>query len=150
MVLADAGLDPIPVYEPTAEPPDGYFRLLYGRHPVHTFGKTQNTPVLFNLYPENEVWLSTTAAERLGVAPAERVVLTNTVGTTTGPVRAKVTERIRDDAVYLVHGHGHQAPGLTNADGRGASDTQMQSTYALDPVCGGAGMRVNFVKVERA
>jgi len=149
MVLADAGLDPIPVYEPTAEPPDGYFRLLYGRHPVHTFGKTQNTPVLFNLYPENEVWLSTSAAERLGIAAAERVVLTNTAGTTTGPVRAKVTERIRDDAVYLVHGHGHQAPGLTNADGRGASDTQLQSTYELDPVCGGAGMRVNFVKVER-
>ena len=50
-VLADAGLDPLPLYEPTQEPPDGYLRLLYGRHPVHTFAKTQNTPVLFNLLP---------------------------------------------------------------------------------------------------
>ncbi len=53
--LAEAGHDPMPVYEPIDEPPDGYFRLLYGRHPVHTFAKTQNTPVLNELYPENEV-----------------------------------------------------------------------------------------------
>jgi thiosulfate reductase/polysulfide reductase chain A len=149
-VLADAGLDPLPEYEPTAEPPDGYFRLLYGRHPAHTFAKTQNTPVLFNLYPENEVWLSTTAAQRLGVHHAQYVRLVNTVGTTSAPVRAKVTERIRDDAVYMVHGHGHRSRGLSNADGRGASDSELQSTYALDPICGGAGMRVNFVKVEVA
>jgi thiosulfate reductase/polysulfide reductase chain A len=149
-VLADAGLDPLPVYEPTPEPPDGHFRLLYGRHPAHTFAKTQNTPVLFNLYPENEVWLSTTVARRLGVRHAEYVHLVNAVGTRSGPVRAKVTERIRDDCVFMVHGHGHRSQGLTNAGGRGASDTELQSTYALDPVCGGAGMRVNFVKVERA
>jgi thiosulfate reductase/polysulfide reductase chain A len=149
-VLADAGLDPLPVYEPTAEPPAGHFRLLYGRHPVHTFAKTQNTPVLFNLYPENEVWLSSGAAARLGIDDADPVLLVNTAGTRVGPVKAKVTERIRDDAVYMVHGHGHSSPGLTNADGRGASDTQLQSSYALDPICGGAGMRVNFVTVERA
>ena len=149
-VLADAGLDPLPVFEPTEAPPEGHFRLLYGRHPVHTFAKTQNTPVLFNLYPENEVWVNTQAAARLGIDDADPVVLVNTVGTRVGPVKAKVTERIRDDAVYVVHGHGHAASALTNADGRGASDTQLQSSYALDPVCGGAGMRVNFVRVERA
>ncbi len=44
--LAAAGHDPMPVYEAIDEPPTGYFRLLYGRHPVHTFAKTQNTPVL--------------------------------------------------------------------------------------------------------
>ena len=62
----------------------------------------------------------------------------------------KVTERIRDDAVYLVHGHGHESRGLTNADGRGASDTALMSRYVLDPICGGAGLRTNFVTVERA
>ncbi len=149
-VLADAGLDPLPEYEPTAEPPAGHFRLLYGRHPAHTFAKTQNTPVLFNLYPENEVWISSGAAQRLGVHHADRVYLVNTIGTRSGPVRAKVTERIRDDAVYLVHGHGHRAPGLTNADGRGASDAELMSNYVLDPISGGAGLRTNFVTVERA
>jgi thiosulfate reductase/polysulfide reductase chain A len=149
-VLADAGLDRLPVYEPTDEPPAGHFRLLYGRHPAHTFAKTQNTPALFNLYPENEVWLSTGSAQRLRVEHAAPVYLVNTAGNRSGPVRAKVTERIRDDAVYLVHGHGHDSSGLTNADGRGASDTALMSGYVLDPICGGAGLRTNFVTVERA
>ena len=30
--LAEAGFDPIPVFEPTEEPPDGYFRLPMGEH----------------------------------------------------------------------------------------------------------------------
>ena len=42
--LADAGFDPIPVFETTEEPPDGYYRLLNGQVPVHTFAKTQDTP----------------------------------------------------------------------------------------------------------
>ena len=149
-VLGEAGLDPLPVYEPTEEPPPGYLRLLYGRHPAHTFAKTQNTPVLFNLYPENEVWLSTAVARGLGIHHADPVYVVNTAGTRSGPVRAKVTERIRDDAVYLVHGHGHRSAGLSNADARGASDTELMSRYVLDPVSGGAGMRTNFVTVERA
>ncbi len=151
-VLAEAGLDPLPVYEPPEEPPAGSFRLLYGRHPAHTFAKTQNTPVLFNLYPENEVWVSTGSARHLGISTDERVNLVNDAGTAVGPVRAKVTERIRDDAVYLVHGHGHghRSRGLTRANGRGAGDAELMTKYALDPVCGGAGMRTTFVTVEKA
>ena len=145
--LAAAGLDPIPVYEPVAEPPPGYFRLLYGRHPVHTFAKTQNTPVLHEIYPENEVWVNAAAARAAGLADGDEVWLENQDGARDGPIRVKATERIRADAVYLVHGFGHDAPGLTNANGRGASDTKLQTAYALDPICGGAGLRVNFVKL---
>ncbi len=65
-------------------------------------------------------------------------------------MRAKVTERIRDDAVFMVHGHGHSSKRLRKADGRGASDAALMSGYALDPISGGAGMRVNFVRVEAA
>ena len=56
----------MPAYEPVDEPPVGYFRLFYGRSPVHTFAKSQNTPVLSELDPENEVWVNTDAAEQLG------------------------------------------------------------------------------------
>ena len=48
--------------KPTAEPPAGFFRLLYGRSPVHTFSRTTNTPVLNELMPENEVWVNDDAA----------------------------------------------------------------------------------------
>ena len=42
--LADAGLAPMPEYEPPEEPPTGYFRLLFGRSPVHTFTPHHQQP----------------------------------------------------------------------------------------------------------
>ena len=147
--LADAGIDPMPTYEAVAEPPADSFRLLYGRHPAHTFAKTQNTPLLHELYPENEVWVNSARAAQLGFAGGDRVWLVNQDGARTGPVRVKATQRIRADAAYIVHGYGHEAPLLTRADRKGASDAALQTQYALDPICGGAGLRVNFVKLER-
>ncbi len=147
--LALAGLDPMPVYEPTEEPPDGYFRLLYGRHPVHTFAKTQNTPLLNELYRENEVWVNEDAAARAWLQDGEYVWLENQSGVHSGPVKVKATQRIRPDAVFMAHGFGQDAPGLTKANGKGASDVKLQSRYALDPISGGAGMRVNFVRLVK-
>ena len=145
--LADAGLDPIPVYEPTEEPPSGYYRLLYGRAPVHTFAKTQNTPVLNDVYPENELWINEDEAASLGFGNGDRVWLENEAGDRTGPIALKATQRIRKDAVFMAHGFGQQSAGLTKANGRGASDTKMMSRYKLDPISGGAGMRINFVRL---
>jgi thiosulfate reductase/polysulfide reductase chain A len=147
--LADAGHDPMPVYEPTDEPPTGYFRLLYGRSPVHTFAKTQNTPVLHDIDPENEVWVNADAAEQLGVKDGDYVMLENQDGARSGPVQVKATQRIRHDAVFMAHGFGHNSPGLTRAHGKGASDTKLQTRYKLDPISGGAGMRVNFVRLDK-
>lgn len=147
--LAKAGHDPLPRYEPTPEPPEGYFRLLYGRAPVHTFARTQNNPVLVRLMAENEVWINREAAAGLGLADGDRVMLVNQDGARSGPVRVRATSRIRRDCVYLVHGFGHNAPGMRRAHGRGASDTALQTRYAIDPISGGAGLRVNFVRLER-
>ena len=54
---------------------------------------------------------------------------------------------VTDDAVFMPHGFGQRSEGLTRANGRGASDTELQTRYALDPISGGAGMRVNFVRI---
>jgi thiosulfate reductase/polysulfide reductase chain A len=145
--LEEAGFDAIPVYEPTDEPPAGYFRLLYGRSPVHTFARTQNTPVLSDLNPENELWINEDEASELGYSNGDRVWLENEAGDRTGPIALKATQRIRKDAVFMTHGFGQVAEGLSNANGRGASDTRMMSHYKLDPISGGAGLRVNFVRI---
>jgi thiosulfate reductase/polysulfide reductase chain A len=73
--LALSGAKPLPEYEPVAEPPKGYYRLLYGRSPVHTFAKTQNTPLLNELMSENEVWLNAEVAREEGLASGDRVWL---------------------------------------------------------------------------
>lgn len=147
--LALAGQDPIPVYTPTEDPPDGFFRLLYGRHPVHTFAKTQNTPLLHELYPENELWINAGIVAAQGMKDGDRVWLENQDGARSGPVKLKATERIRPDAVFMAHGFGRNEPALTLANGKGANDAQLQTRYILDPISGGAGMRVNFVRIVK-
>lgn len=148
--LASAGFDPIPNYTAHAQPPDGMYRLLFGRAPTHTFGRTANNRLLGSVFGENEVWINAAVARTLEVKNGERVVLENQDGVRSAPVKTKVTERIRGDCVYMVHGWGHSANGLKFAKGRGASDSELVTRYETDPIMGGTGMSVNFVRVLRA
>jgi thiosulfate reductase/polysulfide reductase chain A len=153
--LAKLGFDPIPQYTPPDEGPPGHFRLLTGRAPTHTFGRTVNNRLLAEPYPENEVWVNADAARGLPgfdapLASGDRVMLVNQDGARSGPVKVKVTERIRGDCVYLVHGWGQKARRLRYAYGRGASDAELTTRYKVDPIMGGTGMNVNFVRLEPA
>ena len=153
--LAKLGFDPLPQYYPQDEGPPGHFRLLMGRAPTHTFGRTVNNRLLAEPYPENEVWVNADAARALPGLPrplknGERVWLVNQDGARSGPVKAKVTQRIRGDCVYLVHGWGQAAKKLRYAHGRGASDAELVTRYKVDPIMGGTGMNVNFVRIELA
>ncbi len=152
--LAQAGFDPMPAFYAPEEAPPGAFRLLTGRSPLHTFSTTSNNRLAADCYPENEVWVNATAARGLPgfqkpLASGDRVMLVNQDGVRSGPVKVKVTERIRGDCVYLVHGWGHTAKGLSYARGKGASDSALMTRYRTDPVMGGTGMSVNFVRLER-
>ena len=148
--LADLGADPLPRYTPHAEPPAGFLRLIYGRAPVHSFARSQNNKILNALMPENEVWLHTSVARDFGVAEGQRVILENGDGVRGNPVLVKVTEGIRRDCAYLVHGFGQRSRALRRAYGRGASDNALMSRVSVDPLTGGTGMRVNFVRPVKA
>ena len=103
--------------------------------------------MLSDVYPENELWINEDEASALGYGNGDFVWLENEAGDRTGPIKVKATQRIRKDAVFMAHGFGQQSAGLTNANGKGASDTKMMSRYKLDPISGGAGMRINFVRL---
>ncbi|HSM27841.1 MAG TPA: nitrate reductase, partial [Thioalkalivibrio sp.] len=60
-------------------------------------------------------------------------------------VRVRVTERIRPDSVYIVHGFGHTDDRQRLAAGRGADDNGLMTRILIDPIMGGTGMRGNFV-----
>ncbi|MGZ5427894.1 MAG: molybdopterin-containing oxidoreductase family protein [Thermoanaerobaculia bacterium] len=145
-----AGVPPMPVYTRHEQPADGQFRLLFGRTPVHTFGRTTNNRFLSEVTRDNEVWLNARIAKERGLANGERVVLVNQDGVRSTPARLKATQRIRPDCVFVVHGYGHTSPGLKFAKGRGLDDTTLVTKIAVDPVAGSTGMSVNFVTVERA
>ena len=64
-------------------------------------------------------------------------------------MKVKATQRIREDCVYMVHGFCSSSKDLRNAYGKGADDQGLITRYAIDPICGSTGMRVNFVKLEK-
>ncbi|MDO8744789.1 MAG: hypothetical protein Q7J76_06755, partial [Candidatus Brocadiaceae bacterium] len=70
-------------------------------------------------------------------------------GVNSNKIKLKVTERIREDCVYMVHGFGHNSKDVKKAFGKGADDQSLITRYAIDPLMGGTGMRVNFVKILR-
>jgi thiosulfate reductase/polysulfide reductase chain A len=132
------------------------FRLLFGRAPMHTFGRTTNNRFLSTVMDENELWLNADVAAELAgfqqkpLRSGDKVVLVNQADVRSAPIKVKLTQRIRGDCVYLVHGYGHTAKGLSFARGRGASDSELVSKFKVDPIMGGTGMNVNFVRLERA
>ncbi|NJD32602.1 MAG: nitrate reductase [Gammaproteobacteria bacterium] len=146
--LAAAGFDPVPRYTRPVEGPPGSFRLLYGRAPVHTFSRTQTNPILQDAMSENEVWVNASVGARMGLRSGDYVTLRNQDGVVSNRVKARVTEAIRPDCVFMVHGFGHTARGLRGAYGRGASDSQLITRYVTDPLMGGTGTNVNFVTIE--
>ncbi|TVR71986.1 MAG: nitrate reductase [Marinilabiliales bacterium] len=141
-----AGFDPLPVYTPHEEPPEGYYRLNYGRAPMHTFARTANNPNLADLMEENDLWVNPVIARMWGLNTGDYVRLRNQDGIdSTFAIRVRVTERIRWDSVYMVHGFGHADRRLKRAYGRGINDTELMSRVHIDPIMGGTGMRGNFV-----
>jgi thiosulfate reductase/polysulfide reductase chain A len=47
----------------------------------------------------------------------------------------------------MVHGFGAVAPKERKAYRRGTGDTKLITRVAVDPIMGGTGMRVNFVRL---
>ncbi len=147
--LKENGFNPVPKYKKHATPPEGHFRLIYGRSPLHSFGRTANNQRLHELVSENELWINTKKAAALGLKNREYVVLVNQDGAKSNKIKLKVTERIREDCVYMVHGFGHNSKETKKAYKRGADDASLMTRYAVDPIMGGTGMRVNFVKIVK-
>lgn len=145
--LAELGFDPMPVYEPVEEVPKGYFRLLYGRSPVHSFARTQNNEILHYYMPVNTIWLNNKVAEQLGLRDGNVIQLENQAGVMSNPVKLHVTAGIRPDCVFTVHGFGEKSLYMTRAYEKGTSDTYLMSRVKVDPICGATGMRVNFVRI---
>ncbi|HAQ18280.1 MAG TPA: nitrate reductase [Prolixibacteraceae bacterium] len=144
--LVESGFEPMPVYTKHPQPEEGYYRLIYGRAPMHTFSRTANNRNLVALMPENAVWVNPQVAELWGLKKDQYVWLKNQDGVVSNfPVKVRVTERIRWDSVYIVHGFGHHHKPLTYAFGRGVNDTELITNVMTDPIMGGTGMRGNFV-----
>ncbi len=151
MYFQKHGWSPMPTYEPIDSPPSGFFRLLYGRSPVHSLTQTCNNTWLNHESPENEIWVNDTVAKAMGLADGENIILENQDGIRSiTAIRVKVTPGIRQDCVYVAHGYGARSSLLSQGFNRGVSDTYLMTRSKKDPISGVRGMRTNFVRFRKS
>jgi thiosulfate reductase/polysulfide reductase chain A len=144
--FAEKGYDPLPKFTRHESPDAGFYHLVYGRAPMHTFGRTQNNPYLSELMDTNNVWINPRTAKLWGIENGNDIWLQNQDGVVSEfSAKARLTERIRPDSVYMVHGFGHTNKRMKRCFGKGVSDTQLITNVMIDPIMGGTGMRGNFV-----
>ncbi len=86
----------------------------------------------------------------MGLKDGEYVMLLNQDGVTAnGRIKIKLTQRLRNDAVYMNHGFGVHSLGMSLANGQGIADDDLITHHAIDPIMGGTAMRGNFVKIVK-
>ncbi len=147
--LEAQGLASLKPYESPQTPGEGKFRIAFGRCPVHTQGHTVNNPMLSEQMPENVLWINKDVADRMKIADGEWVEISN--DTHAGRIKAKVTEFIHPQAVFMVHGFGHVLPVESRAFGRGVADNALMpgGLDVWDQAGGGMAMQEHFVSVRK-
>jgi thiosulfate reductase/polysulfide reductase chain A len=146
-LLEQHGFPSFAPYESPPAPPEGMFRLTVGRNAIHTHVSTQNNPYLNELVPENVLWINAAEAAKLGISDGQYVEVSSDQGW--GRIKAFVTDLIHPEAVFMLHGFGHQVPAMTRCYNKGASDTVLQKNVT-DMVGGSPGLHDTFVRVRPA
>ena len=145
----NAGQKCLKPYESPQRPEPGTFRLTFGRCPVHTQGHTVNNRLLHEQMPENVLWINQEAAAKLGIQDGDQVE----VGSNghKGQLKAKVTEFIHPEAVFMVHGFGHTLPVESRAFGKGVADNVFmpKGLDKWDPAGGALALQEHFVSVRK-
>ncbi len=128
-LMESAGFPSFAPYVPVSRPENGFFKLLVGRTAAHTHVSTQNNLYLSELVPENLLWLHPEPAARLGVKDGGYVEVSSPTKSV-GKIKAKVTDLIHPEAVFMLHGFGKTVPAQTRCYLKGASDALLQENIS--------------------
>jgi thiosulfate reductase/polysulfide reductase chain A len=143
-----AGSTLTPAWEPPlVEPGVDEFRFIQGHVPMHTHTSTDNNAYLHAIMPENELWIHPGRAGKLGIKTGDLVEVTSRVGKV--KVKARVTEGIHPEAVFLAHGFGCGVPLRKLAYNKGANDSALIPIITA-PVSGAAAQCETLVTARKA
>ncbi|NJL59760.1 MAG: molybdopterin-dependent oxidoreductase [Desulfobacteraceae bacterium] len=148
--LEKQGLASLMPYSSPQARPQGQFRLTFGRCALHTQGHTVNNPMLSEQMPENVLWINTAEAQKLGISDGATVRVSQNGYSET--IKAKVTDLIHPEAVFVIHGFGHALPIETRAFGKGLADNKFMKggLDIWDPAGGAVAFQEHFVTVAKA
>jgi thiosulfate reductase/polysulfide reductase chain A len=144
--LQENGYEPLPVYRAPAQPPPGKFRLVPGRRAYFTHANSTNNPWLNQFAPENSLWINPAPASDLGISEGDAVEVASTVGKVR--LKARVTQEIRPDCVFMLHGYGKKSKWQRLVAEKGGSDAELLET-AWDKVSGNSSLHETFVTVRK-
>lgn len=115
-----------------------------------SYGTYRRPALLFEQMPENVLWLNKNVGEKMAIQDGEEVEILSNNGHA-GRIKAKLTEFIHPEAVFMVHGFGHTLPVESRAIGRGLLDNEfMPGGLDLWDQAGGAmAMQEHFVSVRK-
>lgn len=144
------GVESFKPYESPEAPPEGSYRLLFGRKGYQTHGQSTNNPVLSELLGSNTLWINSAEAKKLGISNGDMVEIAN--GDAIGTIEAEVTDFIHPGAVFMLHGFGKDIPAQTRAYGKGLADQVFMKgkLSEWDPAGGGINLNESFVTVKPA
>jgi thiosulfate reductase/polysulfide reductase chain A len=144
-----AGIASLQPYTARPVPKPGLYRLTIGGCAIHAQGHTINNRRLFAQMPENELWMHDSVAHNLGVSDGESVVVSNDGHCAT--IRARVSQYMHPEAVFMVHGFGRSIPAESRACGKGVSDISLMSggLDQWDKAGGGLAFQEHFVSVKK-
>ncbi|MGD2030440.1 MAG: molybdopterin-dependent oxidoreductase [Desulfobacterales bacterium] len=143
-LLENAGFESFPAYEPVPSPQKDRFRLVVGRNALHTHISTQNNPYLNELCSENVIWINKEKAQELGIADGDTVEVASKVGK--GKINAFVTDLIHPEAVFMLHGFGHESEKATRSYQKGVNDALLQENIS-DRIGGSPAFHDTFVTI---
>lgn len=144
------GIPSLIPYQAPEAPPEGSFRLLFGRNGYQAHGQHQNNPILNDLLSVNKLWINTQAAKKMGIKDGARVKVVN--GDEQGTIVAYVTDLIHPEAVFMLHGFGTRVPAKKRAYGKGLADQLFMKgkLKEWDKAGGGLNLAESFVTVTLA
>jgi thiosulfate reductase/polysulfide reductase chain A len=148
--LENIGIASLPPYASPPRPPEGTFRLTFGRTAFHTQGHTVTNPVLCELMSHNCLWINAGAARKLGIAEGDMVTVSQ--NGQSGTICAKVTDGIHPEAVFMCHGFGRRLRVGVQGKVPGLADNRFMKNGMdiWDPAGGAVAYQEHFVTVSKA
>ncbi len=125
------------------------FRLIHGKQAHQTHARTVNQSYLKEITLANDlgrVWIHPERAKALGIRDGDCMTISSSVGT--GKSRARVTDGIHPDCVFLPSGYGVFSRNLKTGFGYGISYNDFLPTY-FEPVLGHTMSGEIIVRIEK-
>lgn len=147
--LEKNGIPSFAPYEPPERLPEGSFKLVTSKVAVHTQGRTTaNNPLLNEIVSENHLYINTNKAKELGIKDDDLVEISS--NGVIQRIKAKLTNLIHPEAVFMLHGFGDSVPLRTRSYNKGASDVKLQKGLLKVAVGGNCPLTECIVSVKKA